>query len=166
MDLFITNTQLFTSQDINWWISVVWITCVISWWFYQFFGLSFWRHPFTTKDLLMSKWFNATFLHICSSEKANSFSANCNFWVKYSFNSNNAKNEAGANSHIQFNSTELIPYSHTPWHSHNTCPKTIVLVSTFSRHFYPKWLTVHSGCVWFYQFVCSPGNWTHNLLRC
>ncbi len=27
MDLFPTNTQLFTSQDVNWWTGVVWITC-------------------------------------------------------------------------------------------------------------------------------------------
>ncbi len=26
-DMFLTNTQLFTSQDINWWTGVVWITC-------------------------------------------------------------------------------------------------------------------------------------------
>ncbi len=32
--------------------------------FYQLFGLSFWRHPFTAEDLLMSKWCNAKFLHI------------------------------------------------------------------------------------------------------
>ncbi len=25
MDLFLTNTQIFTSQDINWWTGVVWI---------------------------------------------------------------------------------------------------------------------------------------------
>ncbi len=25
MDLFLTNMQLFTSQDINWWTGVVWI---------------------------------------------------------------------------------------------------------------------------------------------
>ncbi len=25
VDLFLTNTQLFTSQDINWWTGVVWI---------------------------------------------------------------------------------------------------------------------------------------------
>ncbi len=32
--------------------------------FYQLFGLSFWRHPFTTEDPLVSKWCNATFLQI------------------------------------------------------------------------------------------------------
>ncbi len=25
MDLFLTNTQLFPSQDVNWWTGVVWI---------------------------------------------------------------------------------------------------------------------------------------------
>ncbi len=27
VDLFLTNMQHFTSQDINWWTGVVWITC-------------------------------------------------------------------------------------------------------------------------------------------
>ncbi len=30
--------------------------------FYKLFGLSFWRHPFTAEDPLVSKWYNATFL--------------------------------------------------------------------------------------------------------
>ncbi len=47
MDLFITNTHLFTSQDVNWWTGVVWITCGLLWCFYQLLGLSLWRHPFT-----------------------------------------------------------------------------------------------------------------------
>ncbi len=32
--------------------------------FYQLFGLSFWRHPFTEEDSLVSKWWNS--LDICS----------------------------------------------------------------------------------------------------
>ncbi len=39
--------------------------------FYQLFGLSFWRHPFTAEDPLVSKWCNATFLQICSVEETN-----------------------------------------------------------------------------------------------
>ncbi len=34
------------------------------WCFYQLFGLSFWRHPFTAEDPLVNKWYNATFLQI------------------------------------------------------------------------------------------------------
>ncbi len=63
MDLFPTKTPL-TSQDINWWTGVVWITCVLLWCFYQLFGLSFWRHPFTAEHPLLSKRCNATFLQI------------------------------------------------------------------------------------------------------
>ncbi len=37
------------------------------------FGLSFWRHPFTAEDPLVSKWCNATFLQICSHEETCSF---------------------------------------------------------------------------------------------
>ncbi len=57
MDLFLTNLQFFTSQDISWWTGVLWITCVLLWCFYQLFG--FWRHPFTAEHPLLSKWCNA-----------------------------------------------------------------------------------------------------------
>ncbi len=36
------------------------------------FGLSFWRHPFTAEDLLVSKWCNDKFHQICSDEETNS----------------------------------------------------------------------------------------------
>ncbi len=64
MDFFLTNTQILASQDVNWWTGVVWITCGLLWCFYQLFGLSFWRHPFTAEDPLVRKWCNATFLQI------------------------------------------------------------------------------------------------------
>ncbi len=38
--------------------------CGLLWCFYQLFGLSFWRHPFTAEHPLMSKWWNATFLQM------------------------------------------------------------------------------------------------------
>ncbi len=31
--------QIFASQDINWWLWLVWITCELLWCFYQLFGL-------------------------------------------------------------------------------------------------------------------------------
>ncbi len=43
--------------------------CALLWCFYQLFGLSFWRHPFTTEDPLVSKWW----LHFFKSEETNSF---------------------------------------------------------------------------------------------
>ncbi len=58
IDLFLTNTQLLVSKDVNWWTGVVWITCR------YLFGLSFWRHPFTAEDPLVRKWWNATVLQI------------------------------------------------------------------------------------------------------
>ncbi len=58
---------------------MVWITCGLLWCFYQLFGLSFWRHPFTAEDSLLSKWCNATFLQIFSDEKSNS-SPYCMAW--------------------------------------------------------------------------------------
>ncbi len=33
-------------------------------WFYQLFGLSFWRHPFTAEDPLLSKLCNAKYLQL------------------------------------------------------------------------------------------------------
>ncbi len=66
MDLFLTNMQLLSSQDVNWWTGVVWITCGLLWCFYQLIGLTFWRHPCTAEDPLVSKHFN--------------------FWVNCSFN--------------------------------------------------------------------------------
>ncbi len=47
------------------------------WCFYQLFGLSLWRHPFTVEDPLVSKWCNTKFLQICSSEDTNSTT----FWM-------------------------------------------------------------------------------------
>ncbi len=57
MDFFITNTLVFTSQDVNWWTGAVWLTC----------GLSFWRHPFTAEDPVLSKWCNAKLIYIFES---------------------------------------------------------------------------------------------------
>ncbi len=64
MVLLVTNMQHFASQDVNLWAGLEWITCGLLWCFYQMFGLSFWRHPFTAKDPLVSKWCNAGFLQI------------------------------------------------------------------------------------------------------
>ncbi len=73
MDLFLTyKHKLLASQDINWWTGLVWIICGLLWCFYQLFGLSFWRHPFTAEDPLVNKRCNATFLQICSDEETNS----------------------------------------------------------------------------------------------
>ncbi len=54
--------HIFASQDVKWWIEVVWITCGLLLFFYQLFGLSFWRHPFTAKVSLVSKWCIAKFI--------------------------------------------------------------------------------------------------------
>ncbi len=91
MNLFLTNTQLFTSQDVNWWTGVIWITCGLLWCFYQLFGLSFWRHPFTAEEPSVSKWYNATFLQICSDEETKLFTSDglrvsiFSFWVNCFF---------------------------------------------------------------------------------
>ncbi len=53
-----TNMQLSASQDDG---SRAGYSMIVEM-FYQLFGLSFWRHPFTAEDPLVSKWCNATFL--------------------------------------------------------------------------------------------------------
>ncbi len=70
MDLFLTNMQLLASQDDNWWTGLDYLWIIVM--FYQLFGLSFWRHPFTAEDPLVSKRWNAKFLQICSHEETNS----------------------------------------------------------------------------------------------
>ncbi len=76
MDLFLTN-KLFTSQDVNRWTWVVWITCALFWCFYHLFQLSFWRHPFTAEE---SKWWDAELLHWALER------VHFHFWMNYSFN--------------------------------------------------------------------------------
>ncbi len=76
--------QLFTSQEEYWWTGL--LLC-----FYQLFGLSFWRHPFTAEDPLACKSCNAKFIQNCSHEKTNSSTSWMawgwlNFRVNYSFN--------------------------------------------------------------------------------
>ncbi len=56
--------QIFSSQDFNSLESCGLLVdfCDV---FNELFGLSFWRHPFTAKDPLVSKRCNAKFLQIC-----------------------------------------------------------------------------------------------------
>ncbi len=62
--------------------------------FYQLFGLSFWRHPFTAEDQLVSKWCNATFLQICSDGETNSCTAGMAWgWAHFEQTSSHGLNE-------------------------------------------------------------------------
>ncbi len=51
------------------WSGVVCITWGLLGCFYQLFGHSFWRHPFTAEHPLLNKWCNATVLQICFNEE-------------------------------------------------------------------------------------------------
>ncbi len=71
-DSFFSWKQQFEGKT-SWWICFFCLLmmstdelewCGLLWCFYQLFGLSFWRHPFTAEDPLVSKWWNATFLQI------------------------------------------------------------------------------------------------------
>ncbi len=58
--------------------------CGLLWCFYQLFGLSFWRHPFTAEDPLVNTWCNAKFLQICSNEETNSSTSQMAWgWVHF-----------------------------------------------------------------------------------
>ncbi len=86
--------KFLVSPDINWWTGVVWITCGLLWCFYQLFGLSFWRHPFTAEHPLLRQWCSDTFLQIWWRNKLiyildslwmSRFSAHFHIWLNYSF---------------------------------------------------------------------------------
>ncbi len=82
--------QLLSSPDVNWWTGVVWITCGLLWCFYQLFGLSFWRHPFTAEHPLLRQWCNDTFVQIWWRNKlldglrVSTLSVPFHFWVNCS----------------------------------------------------------------------------------
>ncbi len=89
MDLFLTNTQLLASQDINWWTGVVWIIVM----FLSAVWILILTAPIHCRGSIGDKWWNATFLQICSDEETNSstfglstFLANLPFCVNYFFN--------------------------------------------------------------------------------
>ncbi len=86
-DLFLTNTQLLSSQDVNWWTGVVWIIVM--------FLSAVWTHSDGTHSLQRIHWWASdTFLQICSDEETNSslswvtlgwthFQVFFIFWVNY-----------------------------------------------------------------------------------
>ncbi len=53
--------------------------CGLLWCFISCLEISFWWHPFTAEDPLVSKRCNATFLQICSDEETQS----CTFWMPW-----------------------------------------------------------------------------------
>ncbi len=66
MDLFLTNVQVFFFYEML--IDSCWLPVEHYDIFKSAFGLSFWRHPFTEEDPLVSKLSNATFLQMCFDE--------------------------------------------------------------------------------------------------
>ncbi len=98
-------TRILARSNTSWWIcfsfsllkmltgGLEW--CGLLWCFYQLFGLSFWRHPFTAEHPLLRHWCRDTFLQIWWRNKLililvclwmSTFSAHFQFWVNYSFN--------------------------------------------------------------------------------
>ncbi len=54
------NTVAVCHKTLNGWLE----SCGLLWCFCQLFEISFWRHPFTAEDTLMSKWCNVKFLNL------------------------------------------------------------------------------------------------------
>ncbi len=80
IDWFLTNTPLSLHKML-----IVGITYWIVWYFCQPFGHSFWRHPFTTDDLLLSKWWNVTISPNLFRWRNIYFQLISFFWINYSF---------------------------------------------------------------------------------
>ncbi len=80
------ETQLFPSQDVNWWTGVVWVTCGLFHWFYQSFGLdSDGTHSLQRIHCDGMLHFYKSVKMKKQTHKTNTFWANVHFWVKYSF---------------------------------------------------------------------------------
>ncbi len=93
LDLFLANTQLFSSQDMNWWTGVVWITVD----FCEVFISCLDSHSDGTHSLQSIHWWASDGMIITpelfwwrnklilDSLRMSTFSANFHFWVNYSY---------------------------------------------------------------------------------
>ncbi len=59
---------------------MVWITCGLLRCFYQLFGLSFWRHPFTAEHPLLSLEEGDVMLHLSKTDKETNSSTSWKVW--------------------------------------------------------------------------------------
>ncbi len=97
MDSFVTNTQLFTSQDVNRWMWDVWITCG----FCDVFISCLDSHSDGTHSLQRIHWWASdvmlhfsksvqmkkkNLIYILDSSRMSTLPTNFHFWVNYSFN--------------------------------------------------------------------------------
>ncbi len=159
MDLILTN-------------QVMWISCGFLC-FYQLFGLSFWQHPFTTEDPLVSKWCNATFPQICSDKQTNSSTSwmawgwvHFHFCVNYSFKGPlwllTAKDPVVTSDHVN---VPLVEYAHAStidmlfmhWNLHSGHYTWIFSQQVIHFHIcsvlmppdiYPEYMDPHNSFLW------------------
>ncbi len=83
MDLFLTNTQLFFTQDVNRWTGVVWITCGLLWCFYQLFGLIL-TAPIHCRGSIAEQ----VMLNFSKSHEETNSSTSCTAWGLSTFSAN------------------------------------------------------------------------------
>ncbi len=122
---------------------VVWIIVM----FYLLFGFSFWRHPFTAEDPLVSKWCNAKFLQIYSEDEASS-SASWMSVIKFS-----AK---------QFFLEESdMTHNQVWWPIIRNCALHLTHpISTHTANTHPKqWAAIYAGCSWGFGALLKAQSW-------
>ncbi len=154
MDLFLTNTLLFSSDDVNWCTGVVWITCGLLWCFINCFD-SFWRHPFTAEDPLVSKWWNdfsksdeETNSSTLNDLRVSTFSVDFHFWMNLS--QNNTQAVHSDIKHSSEKSYSMLEKYNLLWREPRIqiWADTAVLISPNFRCIFPSG-RIASQCVWF-----------------
>ncbi len=95
---------LWTRISVKNILFLVWITCGLLRCFYQLFGLSFWRHPFTAEHPLMRHWCSDTFLQtwwrnklilILDDLSLSTSSAHSHYWVHCLFKTHLCRPQEG-----------------------------------------------------------------------
>ncbi len=103
--------------------------------YYELFGLSFWRHPFTSVDQFVSNatflqiWWRNKLLYILDDLKMSKLSANCHFCVIYSF-------KVDLNSVFYFRKTSVFSLEVVKllWRNRNKYQSGSLLLSTGTLH--------------------------------
>ncbi len=149
----------------------MWITCGLLVCFYQLFKLSFWRHPFTAEDPLMSKSCNAKLSKPVLMKKQTHlylfmvhFCTLYNVWgcifgkfsffgggVSYFFEMHRRMKVIWVWNDMRVSKNDMRMFIFSCTVSLKDTIWDYIYIYAFSRRFYPKRLTVHC------QYMCSLG---------
>ncbi len=151
MDLFLTNTQLFSSRYLNWWTLDY---CDV------FIRLSFWRHPFTAEHPLLRHWCNAflpiwwrnKLLYILDGMRVITFNENyiCGElrWKSYEKVANISLLFVSQEWHLLNRSCPSHRFIHVPWTSQNHRMVSALHVTSAVEQIFLKWLLHEWPFVW------------------